>query len=209
MPSRRLPSPLLWSIVVNDLILRLTKAGFVVVAYADDLAISATAARNDKNLSNTVDRMNYAMNIVAKWCKETGLNVNPEKSNFIIFDSVKHKSVKNVSVKLFGRNIPRTKTFKYLGVIVDENLNWREHVDWAVEKGRRTLWVARSMVAKSWGINPKKMLWLYNQIVLPRVLYGVVVWWKRTQLNSVCKKLARLIRMALMMVTGATWNYPY
>lgn len=52
------------------------------------------------------------------------------------------------------------------------------------------------------------MMWIYKQIVIPRITYGSIVWWKATEASISASKLKTLQRNALMMVTGATHSTP-
>lgn len=212
-PTRGCPqggclSPLLWCLVVDDLINKLEKEGLHVIAYADDLAITATAANSKMNLTTVIEKINRGMKIVEEWCAVSGLNVNPNKSCFMRFSPGTPRNETKININLFQQEIKQVKQFKYLGVIIDENLRWTAHVDCALEKGRKTLWAAKSIVSRNWGMSPKKVTWLYQQVVLPRVLYGSLIWWHKVQENLTKAKFTKLQRMALLMISGATRSTP-
>lgn len=164
-------SPLMWTLVIDFLLMELKKNG-KVFGYADDLAIVVSG--REKFASSIGDKMNQLLKTVEKWCESTGLSVNPQKSNVMTIGSSTH----NFKVKMYGQEVPTTKEFKYLGVIIDSKLSWKPHIEYAVNKGKRTLWASRGMIAKKWGLGPKQTHWVYKQIVLPRITYGAVVWWK-------------------------------
>jgi ribonuclease HI len=209
-PTRGCPqggclSPLLWSIVVDSLIKKLSGAGFKVVAYADDLAIICSGKSKLQN--SLCERMREGMKIVERWCRRNGLNVNPEKSQVMRFSKGNMTKPLN-EVKLFDKAIKREKVIKYLGVWIDEKLTWRTHIENLIKKANNSLWATKSMVSKSWGINPKMTLWIYQQIIIPRITYGCMVWWHKAQSKTNQIKLASMQRKALMMVTGAVSNTP-
>jgi ribonuclease HI len=83
-----------------------------------------------------------------------------------------------------------------------------KHVEECVTKSIRSLWAARSMIARTWGLNPYTTAWLYNQIILPRVTYGSIIWWHRANLKTYSQKLNKIHRQALLMITGATRSTP-
>lgn len=133
-PTRGCPqggclSPLLWCLVVDDLINKLEKEGLHVIAYADDLAITATAANSKMNLTTVIEKINRGMKIVEEWCAVSGLNVNPSKSCFMRFSPGTPRNETKININLFQQEIKQVKQFKYLGVIIDENLRWTAHVD--------------------------------------------------------------------------------
>lgn len=199
-------SPLLWSIVLDSLLNKLvTDSKFKVSAYADDLAIIITG--NRKLIGAMSSKMNEAMKIVELWCTETALSVNPDKTVFMKFSKgTKDKTL--TAIKIYGKSIHRVKSFKYLGVVYDEKLKWDTHIDQAVEKGKKAIWACRNMLSKHWGLNPKAMLWIYQQIIKPRVTYGAIIWWHSIKKAKNRNKLKRLQRMALMLISGAVRSTP-
>lgn len=194
-------SPLLWTLVIDSLLVELRKDG-KVFGYADDLAIVVSG--REKFAPSLEEKMNQMLNTVERWCRNTGLAVNPGKSNFMVISN--SNKVYNPRIKMYGQEVPRTKEFKYLGVIIDSKLNWKPHIDYAISKGKRTLWAARNMIAKKWGLGPRQTYWLFKQVVLPRVSYGAIVWWKAAKTHR--KQLESLQRVGTMMITGAVRSTP-
>lgn len=195
-------SPLLWSMVVNSLLERLIEAGFTVVGYADDAVILRFGGRR---LELTLcELMNEALKIVEKWCHEKGLSVNPDKSQLIRFSKGIQTS-KLKPIRMYGKEITRVKQTKYLGLTIDENLNWGKHIDNVVQKAKNSLWASRAMISKNWGLNPKAVLWLYKQVIMPRITFGCLAWWHAAvQVKANQMKLSTIQRTAMLMATGAT-----
>jgi hypothetical protein len=72
--------------------------------------------------------MEICLSSVNAWFKEHGLIINVDKTKFVVF----HKSNDNISsinidINCDGFEIERVYTFKYLGVILDCNLNFKSH----------------------------------------------------------------------------------
>jgi len=66
--------PLLWCLVVNDLIARLSGSGIFIQRYADDMCLLSVG-----KFPNTVSGfMQWALLIVEICCSEIGLSVNPD-----------------------------------------------------------------------------------------------------------------------------------
>lgn len=78
-PQGGVLSPLLWSLVVDELLRNLIDQGFEVIGYADDVAI-LVRGKFDNTIS---DRLQTALNITLKWCRKEGLNVNPSKTTIV------------------------------------------------------------------------------------------------------------------------------
>lgn len=209
-PTRGCPqggciSPLIWCLVIDSLIRRLEQEGFHVVAYADDLAILVSG----KFIGTLCERMNRAMKIIEQWCAENNLTVNPSKTTLMRFTNMtSERKLRMSPIKLFGREIEKVDEFKYLGIILDPKLNMGAHIKRTEGKALKALWAARAMVKRTWGINPKMTMWLYKQVVLPRITYGAIVWWNRAQLAIRTSSLNRVQRNAMLMVTGAMRTTP-
>ena len=67
---------------------------------------------------------------IYNWLCANKLSSNVDKSYFIIFSSCSLQKNVNYTVNLLinGRVLVEKKSLKYLGVIIDCNLNWKEHV---------------------------------------------------------------------------------
>lgn len=224
-------SPLIFCIVLNKLIIRLKAAGLKLSVYADDLALSVSG----KIPAGLNTKMNEAFQIIEEWCQETGLDVNPSKTEMILFTNkrahykskttcrvninkpssnacapnIKNKCVIN-DVKLKGTHIPLSNSVKYLGVYLDSKLNMNVHTNVLKEKANKALWAARSLCRRTWGLKPRKMYYIYSSIILPRILYGSLVFWhkfKDAPGNKGRLKILRTIqRKAAMMISGASRN---
>lgn len=198
-------SPLLWSIVIDPLLVKLDEEKLGTSGYADDLAISTMG--NKRFINSLADNLNKGLKTVETWCNTTGLKVNPSKTYFMKFSKgTKDETLKHI--KIYGAEVQRVKEFKYLGVTFDEKLNWGKHIEYIKGKGLRTLAASKKMVTSRWGLTPKAMLWTYKQIVLPRVSYGSIVWWHVMNKDKHKNTLGKIQRMALMMTTGAVRSTP-
>lgn len=74
------------------------------------------------------------MNLLAElskvklWIESNKLKLNIKKTNYILFQKrSQKKTIPPVSID--GQLIKQVNYTKYLGVTIDENLNWKEHID--------------------------------------------------------------------------------
>jgi hypothetical protein len=80
-PQGGVLSPLLWCLVVDDLIARLSMGGVYSQDYADDIYLLAVG-----KFPNTVSElMQRALHTVEKWCGRVGLSLNPDKTDLVVF----------------------------------------------------------------------------------------------------------------------------
>jgi hypothetical protein len=83
---------------------------------------------------NTVSGlMQWALLTVETWCNEVGLSVNPDKTGLVAF--TRKKKLQGFFEPLFfGVTLSLLGSVKYLCVILDSRLTWREHVEVKVRK---------------------------------------------------------------------------
>ena len=83
--------------------------------------------------------MQMACRIIERWCEETGLSVNPSKTEMILF--AKRRNLEDFrEPTLYGRPLTRLTRVKYLGITLDDKLSWKPHVDLVVNKAIATFW---------------------------------------------------------------------
>ena len=201
-PQGGVLSPLLWSLVVDELLHILSNNGFKVIGYADDLVIIVTG-KFDSSLS---ERMNTGLSLVRDWCSMENLSVNPNKTVIVPF-SRKHK-LSLPPIRLGGTVVGLSNQVKYLGITLDQKLLWTPHIDSIVLKGTKALWACKSMHGKQWGMSPQMGKWIFTAIVRPIITYGAVIWWTATRKKTVIAKLNRLQRAACLLISSAMKTCP-
>lgn len=202
-PQGGVLSPLLWNLVINDLITKLNANQFYTIGYADDLAILISG----KVTGTICNLTQQALRIVERWCREFDLSVNPTKTELVMFTQKRTLGPYRLP-KLFDTELQLADEVKYLGVILDSKLNWSSHLDNKLNKACITFWQCKRMIGKKWGLSPKIILWLYCAVIRPMITYGAVVWWPRTKLATASVKLQRLQRLACMATTGCMRTTP-
>ena len=74
------------------------------------------------------------MDKVFKWFQSNKLNLNPSKTRYMIFNCKDDTDTNHININ--GENIERVwrqgqeKSFKPVGIIIDEKLNWEDHINY-------------------------------------------------------------------------------
>jgi hypothetical protein len=68
-----------------------------------------------------------------------------------------------------------TRSVKYLGVILDAKLTWKEHLKQRISKTYSSSWWCHQTLGKTWGLKPKMMNWLHTGVVRPMLMYAAIV----------------------------------
>ena len=129
VPQGSVLGPLLFIIYTNDLSKVLTQAKCIL--FADDTTVYASS----KNVHDLYSLMNAELQTLSDWFKANKLSVNATKTNYVIF-SKSRLSSEVLDKNLFVDNecIERVASTKFLGVIIDEHLQWSEHIKYCCKK---------------------------------------------------------------------------
>lgn len=201
-PQGGVLSPLLWSLVVDELLVELEEAGFTIIGYADDIAIYVTG----KFEATVRERMAEAIEITMKWCKRVGLSANPQKTTIVPFTY--RRKFDSSPIVVEEESITISKEVKYLGVILDQKLNWNKHIQHVKQKAARALWTSSRYCGRTWGISPELMLAMYQMTVRPIITYAAWIWWPKVDQKGTINKLTTLQRYACLSITGAMCTTP-
>jgi hypothetical protein len=106
----------------------------------------------------------------------------------------------------FENTIKPTNEAKYLGVIFDKKLQFKEHLQYIVKKGTRAAMALSSIAKNSWGVQYKYMRQLFKAVISARTDYAAVVWHRPKDGNKMATqacKLDKIIqRLAMKAITG-------
>ena len=92
------------------------------ILFADDTVL----VQSDNNLGKLQNSVNHEMKKVMDWLTANKLLTNISKTKYMLITN-KHVSTESFVINVNRNRIERSLTYKYLGVIVDEKLTWKEH----------------------------------------------------------------------------------
>jgi len=113
--------PLHFITYINDL-LKMLFFGRLLL-YADDAAlvyICDSAADLERLMAQDLAILN-------DWLNRNVLTLNPNKTCYMTF--FKGKNIPDFNISIDGHTINRVRTYKYLGLVIDEDLKFDKHVD--------------------------------------------------------------------------------
>ena len=76
-----------------------------------------------------------------------------------------------------NQTITEFQTYKYLGVIINTQLRWKEQAQRAMANATKWLLQYRRLTRPSSGTSTKLMRQLYVSVALPKITYGLDVWY--------------------------------
>lgn len=202
-PQGGVLSPILWNMVIDDLLRKLNNAGYNTEGFADDIVI-LLIGKFEETLCSL---MKSALSIVEKWCQENGLSINKQKTKLMLFTN--RKKIKKLDLpKLSGIKLKLADNVKFLGLILDKKLSWKYHIEERINKATRIYWQCRVAFGKTWGLKPKVIHWLFTSIIRSILCYGCHAWYRKTKVNKTKLSLEHVQRMAMLGITGVMKSTP-
>jgi hypothetical protein len=156
-----------------------------VMSYADDNYL----IRGNKIKEVALQRLQFQVQKVQKWLTGSGLKVNVEKTEIVIFHK---KDTATTSIKLNEVEIHTKKQMSVLGVIFDSKLEWSLQTENSARKARSALQGLR--IINKYFTTPERLV-LITAFFYSRLYYGSQVW--------LIPSLKALLKSKLFSASGA------
>ena len=190
VPQGSILCPLLFLIYINDLCIVCKSTEPVL--FADDTNLFSSGS----NAISLQDGVNNDLAIIAEWLKVNKLSLNIKKTHFMCF-SAKNKSRPGIALQIDGEAIAEVNKSKFLGVVIDNKLSWKDHISFVCRKVARGIGVI---------IKARKVLYneslkcLYYSFIYPYMIYCNQVWGSACKTNI--EPLQVLQKRAVRIILG-------
>ena len=197
VPQGSILGPLLFLIYINDL--NNSTDNLSTILFADDTNLFCSG----KNIQELESTVNAELARVQEWLTLNQLTLNIKKSNFIIFKSHKKQLIRQMNLRLSGNELQRVEESKFLGIIIDQHLTWKNHIDYITKKIIRSTGL---LCRIRFYVNQTHLKMLYNSLIYPYLHYGNIVWANNypTRLD----KLFKLQKKVLRIITFSPYTAP-
>jgi len=122
-------APLLFLVYINDIWRNIDLS---IRLFADDCVIYRKITNK-----NDTEKLQKDLDTLGEWAVENGMKINPVKSKAIRFTRARVKNPLGYS--LGAKNILEASSCKYLGIILQSDLNWVDQVNYTVQKAWKAL----------------------------------------------------------------------
>ena len=162
--------PLMWNIIINELLGMPTEEAVEIFAYADDVTIVASGYF----AKNVVQKLSRTAKKIQAWGQKSGFEFNPKKTMYLPLTAKLRKE--HVPVTMGTKCIPRHKSIQILGLTMDDHLSFKQHVDKVINEAEKAYAKIGTICSKTWGASTKVITKIYEAGIRPIVTYACEVW---------------------------------
>ena len=195
VPQGSILGPLLFILYIND-IANVSNI-FKINLFADDTSLFHT----HDNFESLIKETNQELTRISTWLTTNKLVLNISKTNYIIFTSKVKSYNKNVSnIKIDGNNIQQVSKTKFLGIIIEEHLNWALHISHLCNIIARNVGILQKL---RYFIPTYVLKILYHSLILSHLQYCTLLW--ANSYRSHLHKLRLLQKKAIRIISNTDY----
>ena len=179
VPQGSILGPTLFLLYINDIDVGLTES--TVHLFADDTVVYSSG----ETMYSAHPKLQTDLRLLTEWCGSNQLTINAKKTKNMLFGSKKFVRIKELpKIDISSQEIQFVDHYKYLGVILDQNLNYQKHLKETFRLASHKVYLL-SRIRKF--ITNDAALLIYKTKILPYLDYGDVLY-----LGSCNKSLSKL-----------------
>ena len=189
VPQGSILGPLLFLIFINDLKPSTVADTTRLTLFADD----TTLLVRSPHLATLATTVNNELAHLSSWFKANRMSVNANKTHYIRFSLKRQYLSLPVPIIFDNQELNCIPSTKFLGVVIDESLTWKNHVSYIASKICKSIGIihkVRRLLTKETRIQ------LYNSLILPYLHYCLLIWGNAaiTTLDRLFKLQKRAVR---------------
>ena len=192
VPQGSVLAPIIFTFFISDMSAKLQKH----ISFADDLSHWVT----ELTLSLAVINIKEDINSIFSWCHKWGMSINLSKTE--VMAHTKHKRIV-LDIVINNHHITQVSQKKVLGVVIDEKMTFKHHVDHICEVALRTLNNVGDLFQHA---RISTNLHIYKCLVRPHLERSYPIWC--TAGIQCLQKVERVHRQALLRASGAFISTP-
>ena len=164
IPQGSTLGPLVFNIYINDLPLA---SNSTIHLFADDTNLTLSHL----NVSTLQQNINNELVNVSNWFKLNKLSINFNKTEFMVVTTKQNKPELKVSID--NNPIKQSHHIKYRGVLIDDNLNWKQQIKEQCSKVSRGSWAPNQLKHI---VDEQTLRSVYHCLIYSHLQYCISSW---------------------------------
>ena len=174
--------PGFWNIQYNSLLNIQFTHHTKAIAFADDLVITTKA----ESIPEAENIMNAELSKISAWTRENKLKFKKQKSQVMLMTRRKREENKEVKIYLNNKPLIQVRSIKYLGIIFDHKLTFREHINYVAEKCMKLIFSLSKSAKLNWGLQHAALKTIYTGGIQPLLWRKMAEMESRSELPLIC-----------------------
>lgn len=186
VPQGSILGPTLWNAMYDGVLRLALPEGVETIGFADDLVVLAGGTTPQA----AAELAENAINTISRWMAEHHLELAPAKTELVMVSTMRRSTTLH-PVTVSGVERWPTRSLRYLGVVIEDHLSWKPHVEYAVTKALRAAKGVSRLLRNHSGPKCAKRR-LLASVVDSTLRYAAPVWHEAVQLQACRRKLTRV-----------------
>lgn len=198
VPQGSALGPILFLLFINDIVKRVKRCK--INLFADDTMIYVMGEAKD--IEQMILDLNFDLENLSKWFDNNGLKLNTEKTKCMILGNKYNLGNPRVDdiqcrIKINGEQIEKVNQIKYLGFIIDQELDFDPHCQYIKKKMAKKIGFLFRLSNK---VSMFARLTIYKTTIAPHLDYcgTFICFMKQNQINMLQKLQNRAMRAILL-----------
>ncbi|KAH8292894.1 hypothetical protein KR044_005576, partial [Drosophila immigrans] len=150
-----------------------------------------------KHLRDVESSCNVAIERISEWLFSVGLELAAHKTEAVLVST--RSLVETAHIRVGSENIISKRAIRYLGVMIDPRLSYREHLLYVEEKATNTSRALFRMLMNARGPKQERRI-LLSSMVRSAITYGAAIWADAINVTSYARGIKSIHRLCALPI---------